>query len=197
MKKNSKIILVSLFLIITFLFLGNVSLARAETITAETITARGIFLSGVSEKCYELGNCDFSDIMGMIVNITKVILKLVGAVALAMFILGGLLWLTSAGKQQQVAKGKKILVNALIGLFIVFFAWSIIALLGNVLGVDTDYQLEKIKIPATEDCGSASGTEGYSCIESKNGANPDDAKYTCKPNHCGTGTKICCKKTSD
>ena len=44
----------------------------------------------------------------VIVNIAKVILKVVGAIALAMFVLGGLLWLTSAGKQQQVAKGKKI-----------------------------------------------------------------------------------------
>ena len=191
LKRHSKIILISLFLIITLLFLSNISLARAET-----ITARGVFLSGVSNECYNAGDCDFQDIMGMIVNIAKVILKVVGAIALAMFVLGGLLWLTSAGKQQQVAKGKKILVNALIGLFIVFFAWSIIALLGNVLGIRSEYQLEKINIPATipDDCGHTDDTENYKCMIKEDWEVCEgDGLCICKENHCGIGTEKCCK----
>ena len=71
-------------------------------------------------------------------DIVTVILGSVGALALAMFVYGGMLWMTSAGNQQRVQKGKETLIWAVLGLAIIFASYAILnavlsALSGNQL----------------------------------------------------------------
>lgn len=80
-------------------------------------------------ECIESGNCQLNDILRLVVNVSKLILRWVGVIALIFFIVGGIIWLTSAGNEEKVKRGKKILVNTLIGIFIVFFAWQIVNLI--------------------------------------------------------------------
>lgn len=57
--------------------------------------------------------------------IIKSILGGVGSLALIMIIWGGIIWMTAAGSAEKVAKGKEILVWAVIGLITVFSAYPI------------------------------------------------------------------------
>lgn len=66
------------------------------------------------------------DLTEIIARIIKLILGLVGVLALLMFIYGGVTWMTSAGNMEKVKKGKETLVWAVLGLAIVFLAYSLV-----------------------------------------------------------------------
>lgn len=61
------------------------------------------------------------------------ILGIIGALALLMFVWGGLLWMTSAGNADQVKKGRETLVWASIGLLIIFASYSLVNTIFNSL----------------------------------------------------------------
>jgi len=58
----------------------------------------------------------------------------IGAIALLMFIIGGLMFLISAGNQEKIAQAKKIMISAVIGLAIVFASYLIIDFILNTIG---------------------------------------------------------------
>ncbi len=60
------------------------------------------------------------------------ILGLSGALALFMFVWGGLLWMTSGGNSQRVEKGRSTLVWATIGLLVIFGSYSLLSTLFDV-----------------------------------------------------------------
>jgi amino acid transporter len=62
-------------------------------------------------------------LVGQVINS---IFGIVGSLALVMFIYGGFLWLTSAGSAEQVKKGKDIFIWAVIGLVVIFSAYSLV-----------------------------------------------------------------------
>lgn len=62
----------------------------------------------------------------IIARVIKLILGLTGVLALIMFIIGGITWMTSAGNVEQVKRGKSTLVWAVLGLAIIFLAYSIV-----------------------------------------------------------------------
>lgn len=68
------------------------------------------------------------DIPTLIGNIIHSVLGIVGSLALVMFIYGGLLWMTSAGKQEQVTKGRDAMLWAAIGIIIIFSAYALVNL---------------------------------------------------------------------
>lgn len=72
-------------------------------------------------------------------NIIRAALGFLGAVALAMCILGGYMWLFSAGNAEKIKKGRNTLVWAFIGLAVIFASY---ALISWVIG-----QLETIATP--------------------------------------------------
>jgi len=67
-----------------------------------------------------------TDVPTLVNNIVKVILGVVGALALAMFVYGGMMWMTSAGNDQRITKGKETLTWAVIGLLIIFSSYAIL-----------------------------------------------------------------------
>lgn len=67
-----------------------------------------------------------ADLPTLIGQIIKAILGIVGSIALLMFIYGGFLWLTSAGAEQKITKGKQVLVWAIIGLAIIFLSYALV-----------------------------------------------------------------------
>lgn len=87
--------------------------------------------SGDQTKAADL-NC----LLEVGVNVVKLILGLSGSVVLIYFLYGGFLWLTSAGSADQVKKGKSVVVNAVIGLVIIFGAYTLIQFAVTALGVN-------------------------------------------------------------
>lgn len=64
----------------------------------------------------------------LIGRLLDIVIGSIGAISLLMFIYGGFLWLTSAGKSEKVEEGKKTLIWATLGLVIIFAARAILTL---------------------------------------------------------------------
>ncbi len=73
-------------------------------------------------------------------RVIKAILGLSGVAALAMFVWGGFLWLTSRGEPKQVTQGKETLKWAVLGLIVIFTAYTLVNAL--VSGITTGSALE-------------------------------------------------------
>lgn len=83
--------------------------------------------------CKDYGKCSLEQVLQMFVNISYLILALSGSAALVVFIYGGAEWVLSAGYTERVDRGKKAIVGAVIGLVIVFGAYTFINLLLSIL----------------------------------------------------------------
>ncbi len=80
------------------------------------------------------GDYAVSDLVTLAINIAQLILGLVGSLALIMFVYGGVMFLISAGSSDKIAKAKRTLIAAIIGLIIVFSSWLIIKFVADTLG---------------------------------------------------------------
>lgn len=79
-----------------------------------------------------LGTTDINKIMGKLINTAMGIL---GALALLVFVVGGFLWLTAAGKEDQIKKGTHAMMWAVIGIIVIFSSYAILTLVLRGLGV--------------------------------------------------------------
>jgi hypothetical protein len=66
-----------------------------------------------------------SDIRVIIAKIIRVVLSLLGAIAVSIVLYGGFVYMTAGGSEEKVSQAKKILMNAGIGLAIILSSWSI------------------------------------------------------------------------
>lgn len=151
------------FILGSLLILPLTSLAYSSSICAgETCTTQevGRFMTGVSAECGNQGDCSLSDILLLFINISYIVLGLIGSVVLFMYVLGGFYLLTSGGASSRVTKGKDYLKISTIGLLFVLFSYVGIQFLLQTL---TD---GNIKIPTEECIGKADGSscaDGSTC----------------------------------
>lgn len=66
-------------------------------------------------------------------QIIGIVLSFIGVIFLILMIYAGIMWMTAAGNDQQVTKAKDLMINAVIGLIIVFAAYAITAYVGDLL----------------------------------------------------------------
>jgi len=66
-------------------------------------------------------------------QIIGLILSFIGVLFLGLMIYAGILWMTSSGNEQTVATAKDLIVNAVIGIIIVFAAYALTSFLGREL----------------------------------------------------------------
>ncbi len=79
---------------------------------------------GTVKLCNPLTGIDTPQaLIGQIINS---LFGIIGSLALVMFVYGGLLWMTSSGSAEQVKKGKDIFIWAVVGLVVVFSAYSLV-----------------------------------------------------------------------
>ena len=105
------------------------------TTTTENIESG---LEDVLDAANKKGNAgtvlrNFSNPEDKITSIIGTVLSFVGVAFLILMIYGGILWMTSQGNDTQIKKAKGILINGIIGLVIVIFAYAITAYIGNTL----------------------------------------------------------------
>ena len=65
----------------------------------------------------------------------QILFIVAGLVAFVYLLLGGIKWITSGGDKGQVEAARNQIIQALIGLVVVFAAWGIIVLVQNLLGI--------------------------------------------------------------
>jgi hypothetical protein len=98
--------------------------------------------------CRKDGNCELSDFTRILVNVAQWILGISGSLALLALVYGGVLFLISGGSSETVAKAKRIITGAVIGLIIVFASYTIIAFILNALGIEENW-FKGVIIPGT------------------------------------------------
>lgn len=91
--------------------------------TGAGTTSGGGNLGPILPECATTGRCSLCDLIQVGVNFGKFLFGIVGALVLLYFFYGGFLFLTSGGGA-GVKKGKDVLVNSVIGILIVFFAYA-------------------------------------------------------------------------
>ena len=74
----------------------------------------------------------------MILMILNFFLGFLGLLAVCMIIYGGILYITAAGKQETVDKGKKIIMYAVVGIVIILLAFAIVNTVLGGLGAGQD-----------------------------------------------------------
>lgn len=156
-----------------------------------TIQEVGPFMQNITETCAESGNCTLDDILTVFINVGNYIIGIIGAIVLLMYVIGGVYMMTSGGRSERLAKGKKFLTISTTGLFIVMFAFLGIQVLVSALetGSITDGVSEFACAPGLEgqDCGdnkicTAEGACVSECIykhsESRTSVNTGAASYS-------------------
>ncbi len=98
--------------------------------------------------CTKTGNCGFNDFILLGVNLSKLILSVVGSLALLFFVYGGVMFLLAGGKAEMIEKGKKIITNAVIGIALVLGAWLIV---NFTIAALTGTPFSEVKIFGTQD----------------------------------------------
>lgn len=105
----------------------------------DDIQRQGLIFAGICAspatpcECRDTGRCTLEDILQVVVNLSVFILGISGSLVLIMFIYGGFMWLTAGGAQERVKKGRDVMVGAVVGLIIIFGAYTVITLLISVL----------------------------------------------------------------
>lgn len=126
------VVLQLLFLVAFFVFLplGSVVKAQAPEVFSEDFGLQPI------EDTLSLGK---QDIRITIAKIIRVVLSFLGIVALVLVLYAGFTIMTAGGNADRVETGKKILINAGIGLLIIMASFAITQFVLNKLGQATGY----------------------------------------------------------
>ena len=100
----------------------------------------GLFGGWRTAVCACCGDCTLNDLLYIGVSVAELILKYLGVIALALFVLGGIIWITSGGSKEKVKKGVAIIKGAIIGMIIVITAFLVVkVIMEDVLKVDSGY----------------------------------------------------------
>jgi hypothetical protein len=74
-----------------------------------------------------------NDLTDLLVKVIKVLLGLAGIVGVLILVLGGYWYMASAGNEETAEKGKKAIVNSIIGLVVIILAYTIVNIITNEL----------------------------------------------------------------
>jgi len=91
-------------------------------------------LNNVGQAYGQTGRpADNYDIRVMIARVIRIVLELLGIIALVIIIYAGFKWMTAGGDEEKVTEAKKQLVNGIIGLVIILVAFAIATFVLNRL----------------------------------------------------------------
>jgi len=84
--------------------------------------------ANLSQPCANGEQRDYAldDIKSLLARIGNLMLGVSGAIVLFCFVLGGFFWIASAGNPKMVDKGKTLISSAVIGLIIMFSAYTLV-----------------------------------------------------------------------
>ena len=108
------------------ILMGAIFLLTMAPVVNAAFPGEPIVPAGCLKEGAPADQCGLKEMVDVAVNISKLILGLLGSVTLLFFIYGGFVWITAAGNTQRIEQGKKVLEGALVGLIIVLSSWLII-----------------------------------------------------------------------
>jgi cysteine-rich repeat protein len=105
-----------------FLIIGSIFCFLPEVTFAQTGDDFG--LQPIQEEI-SIPASEDSDLRVTIVRIINIFLGFLGLIAFCIVLYAGYLWMTSGGSEERVSTAKKLLINGVIGLFIIMSAFAI------------------------------------------------------------------------
>ena len=116
----------------------------------------------------------FNSVKTIIGTVFDLVISIGGGIFVLLLLIGGIIYLTGAGNDEQTGKAKKMMIDAVIGLFIILASWGIGSWVINAFTVDDH--------TGTTQTGSGTGTEEEKAPTpsgdlppSEGGSNPNDA----------------------
>lgn len=134
MKKIFKVFIFCAIVSVLFFAVGN-DLARASI--SATIEKCGANELKAGNECRDVGI-----FVTLLIDISKYLFGIVGALALLFFIYGGFALILSQGNPEKVKKGTGAMAAAFIGLVIVFAAYVLVQFLGQAVGLQDAFKLK-------------------------------------------------------
>ena len=113
----------SLSILTLAIALGFIIMSAAPVLALESLVPPACRGSQVGAN---VNDCGVSQMIEVLINVTNIILELTGAVALAVFIYGGVMWIIAAGNDERVKQGKEALKAAVIGIILILTSWLIV-----------------------------------------------------------------------
>lgn len=136
---------ISFLVILSLGFIATVKIVSAQPIINSTdpndptkLCDCSVDISSLQGNCYKYctGNYEINDFVLVLIIWIERIIGLVGSLALLMFVYGGVVWITAAGVAERISKGRSIMLNALLGIVIVFTSYMIIEFVLGALGYE-------------------------------------------------------------
>ena len=121
-----------LFFSIAGLFLPEVGLAQTDQATSNCTNFQKQF-NGAFSWITSSNIKNFCTAGGLAIFVINTLINFSAVIAILFLIVGGFFYLTSAGNEEQSEKGKKILVNSVIGLVVIIMASAIVRILASVV----------------------------------------------------------------
>src|SRR3989338_644314 len=113
--------------------------------------------------CKDGAERDFQldDIKGLLATIGNFMLSIAGAIVLFCFVLGGFFWIASAGNQKMIERGKSLISGAVIGLLILFSAYTLVIFaVRTLVGTGADEYFPSAVAPQGTGVGAGGGAAG-------------------------------------
>lgn len=103
-----------------------------QTTTLLFFSAQGALAAGEGIK----NPISFDSLEALIANIVKAALGLTAVLAVGFIVYGGFLYITAAGDDSQIKKGKEALKGAIIGIIVIGLAYALVAFVIGAVGAD-------------------------------------------------------------
>lgn len=116
------------------LFLAIISIIFSQFIILTPLVQAGNFLNLDKQEGFGSGgeipaaygeSSKPTDVRGIVANIIKAILGLLGTIFIVLLVVAGFKYMTAGGNEDQIKDAKKQILNALIGLVIIMAAYAI------------------------------------------------------------------------
>lgn len=133
MKKVVLNVIAAVLMVLGLSGIATISPAYADVLCADGTPAETI------DKCTEwsgtTGIADNKDLMGTLTTIINVVVGMVGFVAVAMIVMGGISFATSQGDASKTTKARNTILYGVVGLVVALLAFAIVNfVLGAVFG---------------------------------------------------------------
>ena len=92
---------------------------------------------GLESDFNKVGIQSDRDVKDTIAQIINIILGFLGVIAVIIVLAGGFKWMTAGGNEDKVAEARKMIIQGIIGLVVIFAAWAIASFVINQLQVVT------------------------------------------------------------
>jgi hypothetical protein len=106
---------------------------------AQSAVSNGLQSSGL-QSIFGTGGLNGSQSLSdLITRVIDILLTFAAVIAIVFVIIGGYQYLASGGNEESAEKGKKTLINAIIGVVVIVLAYAIINVIVNLVGSNSGY----------------------------------------------------------